>query len=144
METVLKPVAHIFTEEQLAEVCVEWQRILRLLDWQVYLAVVRTSQMDDPEDAGECSWSEPLKIAKIKVLDPQDWSPDFVVGHDMERTLVHELLHLYMIGWEAEPGTVQEAQQEQAICLLADALVGLRRATKGARPNGGQDVCAAP
>lgn len=44
---------------------------------------------------GECEWQLKTKIATIRILDPIDYPENLIIEQDMEKTLVHELLHLH-------------------------------------------------
>jgi hypothetical protein len=50
----------------------------------------------------------------------------------MEKTLVHELLHLHFAPFAAPDGTPEDTAQEQAIDLIAKALVAEHRKTQEA------------
>ncbi|MEW6726892.1 MAG: hypothetical protein AB1327_08035 [Bacillota bacterium] len=112
--------------DQLAEKCAEWQRILRLQDWDVITKIVRSDDMHS-DGQGECTWVIERKEAIIKLLDPVDYSPRSPFEQDHERTLVHELLHLHFAPFTAKDGTLEDIAQEQAIQCFAKAFVELKR-----------------
>lgn len=117
----------ILTQEQLEERLAYWQRVLRLQDWRVKARLVRERDFRNPGNQGECEWSLSTKVAIIRILDPVDYSPDCAWLQDMERTLVHELLHLHFAPFRAESDTAEDISQEQAIDCIATGLVALYR-----------------
>lgn len=103
------------TQQELEELCAEWQARLRLLDWNVRLEICRYYGM--PDSLGDCDCDIPTKAAKIRLLVQDDISPHEVYP-DMEHTIVHELLHLHFAPfYDAE-----NQYMEQAINLIAGAL----------------------
>lgn len=66
-------------------------------------------------------------MAIIHIIDPIDYDPSIIVEQDIEKTVVHELLHLHLAEWSdmTEDGT--PVSGEQAINALASALVNLNR-----------------
>jgi hypothetical protein len=115
------------TSEYMQGVCCDWQRRLRLDDWAVWVSIKRQHQFRKKDRQGECKWDLWKKEAWINILDPQDYPDDAPGPQDMERTLVHELLHLHLAAWQPEPETLEDIMQEQAIHAISAALVGLRR-----------------
>lgn len=113
-------------EMHLQQLLPEWQKILRLQDWDVKLIVDRERNFIGGDSQGECSWVLEKKQAFIKILDPVDF-PDSKWEQDSEETLVHELLHLHFAPFNAEDGTLEDVAQEQAISAIAGALAGLKR-----------------
>lgn len=116
------------TEEELSALCREWQGILRLQDWDVKVRVVRQSSFMVPDAQGECRWVVTKKSALIQLLDPIDYPTDIEWPYDMERTLVHELMHLHSAAFDTfENGSMESAALEQMIECVADGLVRLSR-----------------
>lgn len=103
--------------------CAEWQKILRLQDWGIKITFERHWRMA-PNRAGECSMVVNKKIAVIFILDPIDYSNDYVCSLDPERTVVHELVHLHLA---SNVSTLPETTEEQAVESLASAFVRLKR-----------------
>jgi hypothetical protein len=124
-------VAVTLTQEQLEERLAFWQKVLRLQDWRVRVRLVRQRDLRDPGNQGESEWVLENRAAVIRVLEPFDYPSDSVWPQDMERTLVHELLHLHFAPFDAEPDTAESIAQEQAIDCIATGLVALHR---GQRP----------
>lgn len=117
----------VFTEKELQKLCREWQKRLRLQDWDVKVFVKRESQFINENAAGECSWQLAKKLAVIRILDPIDYGSNLAWPQDQEATLVHELLHLHFAPFAAKDDTPEDTAQEQAIDLIARALVELKR-----------------
>lgn len=115
------------TLEELKASCMVWQERLRLQDWEIRLFISRHTLMD-PDTSGNCRVIPRLKIADIHLIDPVD--SECMVGstYDMEKTLVHELLHaLY---WDCSPpeeNAFATMVLEQAIEFTAMALVAAYR-----------------
>lgn len=97
----------------------KWQHILRLRDWNVVAHVVPKSEV--PDCRGDVEHSVGTKSAMIRIGD------NLTVGEAAE-VLVHELLHLHFAPFEAKVnGSAEDIAQEQAIQLIAEALVSQRR-----------------
>lgn len=113
----------ILTLPQLKKLCKEWQKILRLQDWDIELRLVTLEQMGN--DAQGCIMpSLPNKTAVMFILDQGSYTDD-IFPQDMEETLVHELVHLHTAPFCPEDETFLE---EQAVELMASALVAVKRA----------------
>lgn len=119
----------ILTEVELRQKCAEWQKVLRLEDWDVKVKLKRGRDLE-LGGAGECGWTIEKKQALIKITDSADYPPDCIIPQDMERTLVHELLHLHFAPFDDfESGTAEDTATEQAIHFISCALVDLARRT---------------
>jgi len=115
------------TDQDLNQLCEKWKEILRLQDWDTKITLTRKYNMWQENVQGEVSFTTPKKMAVIHVIDPIDYDPSIVVEQDIEKTVVHELLHLHLAEWSdmTEDGT--PVSGEQAINALAGALVNLSR-----------------
>ncbi len=96
--------------------------------------LMRERDFNTNDSQGECSTVLTTKTAVIRVLDPLDYSPNAAWPQDMERVLVHELLHLHFAPFEAENGTPEDVLQEQAIDCIATGLVALDRQAPASPP----------
>ncbi len=111
----------------------EWQKILRLQDWEITVQFVRGHEIDG--DQAWISHEENHKRATIRLRDPvdlisKDWSED-----SPETSLVHELLHLHILPFgRTEPRTRDRVCVEQAIELITGALIGLKRRADAKEP----------
>lgn len=118
------------TQEDLAALCEDWQRILRLQDWDLAPLLISRRESEKLEIDGQCVCWMKTKQAIIRILTP-DAEPGAGelydhFPHDAEETLVHELLELHFDPFKKQKGPDHEAQ-EQAINLIANALVRLKR-----------------
>jgi hypothetical protein len=120
--------AVVLTEEELRAKCAEWQKLLGLQDWVVTLKMKRAHDM--PEDCGgTCDHMDSKRVAIVSILDPVDYPPNAWIPHDMERDLVHELLHIHLEHWKTERESLEDFSKERAVHALSEALVNLRRGT---------------
>jgi len=110
----------------LDQLCAEWQEILGLQNWDVVAKIVRFYDLDGRVH-GQCSWTLAKREALIKILDPDDYDPDFAFPHDVEKILVYELLHLHFAPFSVGSDTPEGIAQEQAVGAIANALVKLKR-----------------
>ncbi len=102
----------------------DWQLRLGLLDWDITVKVV---SYNDIQGWGCINWNLTEKAADMKLMHPDDASPDAIRPYDIEATLVHELLHLHFAPFAADAETLEETFQEQAINALSRTLVKLQR-----------------
>src|SRR5690606_21888239 len=87
-------------------------------------------ELKSREVAGECEWNLHKKMASVRILDPIDYPDDLMTDHDMEWTLVHELLHLHFAPIGRDSDENQEILIEQAIDSIAWVIVNLTRQNK--------------
>ncbi len=116
------------TEIELQALLTEWQKRLRLQDWDVHIAFTRERDMAVDNSRGAIRWNVSLKEAWLHILDPIDYPPD-QVPQDIEQTIIHELLHLHlvMVAEMAAENEIIQITTEQAIVCIAEALVRLKR-----------------
>lgn len=105
--------------EHLRALCDKWQRRLRLEDWKIDLRLVRHYELE-PGTAGNFTPVLERKEAVIKILVAGDRFESCLQTTE-EQTLVHELLHCH---FESFWYHGKRTEMEQAINLIADALVG--------------------
>jgi hypothetical protein len=123
------------TESELQELCSEWQKRLKLQNWNIICKFVRHNEIG-ADTIAEAHYRLNLETAVLKVLDQDDylrvWDRDF--PQDIEESVVHELLHLELATLAPEGGYygTQEIIQEQTIDRLARVLVALKRETEQA------------
>jgi hypothetical protein len=116
------------TQAELESLLSEWQRRLRLQDWTVRIKCVRVHEMSLAGTDGTCTWQLETKRAIVEIIDPIDYPPSrFGYDQDIEKTIVHELLHLHFAPFATPDGGPFDTAQEQAIDLIAGALVDARR-----------------
>lgn len=119
-------VADVNTLRSLAKM---WQKRLNLSDWDVVVNIARKDDMPE-ESQGACHYQAVKKQAIIQVIHPDDYEGGGHWNQDMERTLVHELLHLHFA--EKTPYAelskdYLELVEERVIEATSQALVDLRR-----------------
>jgi hypothetical protein len=69
----------------------EWQKRLRLMDWTIQADA--TDQRDEC-GGGKTNFHAKYKDARILILNPDKYLPEWLGSRDPEVTLVHELLHI--------------------------------------------------
>lgn len=120
---------NIIPAEELQEKLEFWQKRLRLADWDVDVKIVPLREMDGSQ-SGQVTYSVEHKWANIKLIDPADYSMEAMRPYVMERTLIHELLHLHMTAFKTQYGTPEGLAEEQLINALSSALIELARCGK--------------
>ncbi len=118
----------IFNQEELEEACYKWQQILRLENWDIVLSIERAKNFADLDNQGEIEYRLELGAAAIRILHPDDWPDNTQWVYDMEKTLVHELLHLHFSFFEPEDKkSLNYTLWERTIETLARIIVDLER-----------------
>jgi len=84
----------ILTEKQLREISKYWIAVLGLTDWNIAININHKGDMELTCVAGEVSYSFVEREVQIRILHPDDYVGGPAFLQDMEKTLVHELLHL--------------------------------------------------
>jgi hypothetical protein len=118
--------AESFTREKLFV----WQKRLNLEDWKISVTLARSSELR-PKTLGNIHWDLDKKTATIRVLDPADYKlPLKEMLHDMEFTVVHELIHLELapVLSDVQRNDANRREEEHAVNHMADALLKLDRA----------------
>lgn len=114
-----------WTQERLDGLLAEWQKVLRLQDWDFFPVFRRMRDMEG-DNQGEFHPVLVKKEALIRLLDPVDYPSDAVYPYDLELTLVHELVHAHFSPfWDTAES--KRVEMEQAIESIAKALVSLKR-----------------
>ena len=105
-----------------------WQSILGLDDWDIKVKVIKQCEFCWCEDAsGEVKYNFIHKEALIHLLNPEEFkNPDF--KYDIEKTLVHELLHCKFAIIEKEEQINDITHQ--LIDEIAKSMIKLKRRTK--------------
>ena len=99
-----------------------WQKRLALAEWKIQAHIVRQSDLN-PDTLGNLKWSSQDHSASIKVLDPRDYDmPAEQIAADMERTVVHELVHLEL---SVLPRNGSRKVEEQVVNRMTEALLSL-------------------
>jgi len=104
-----------------------WQARLRLSDWEIKARIVRAVAMARPDANAEVAVYLKAKRATITLCHPEDYAirNDGLWPYDMERYLVHELLHVPMKAFapDSEDEPDKHILMEQFIESMASALV---------------------
>lgn len=119
-----------WSDKDLVELCKEWQKRLRLQDWEVQISFKRKFDMALAEALGDITYQRESRRAVINILDPLDYDPAHLFPIDIEHTVVHELLHIPIsayIAVEFECDGPESLAQEQAINSITTALVNAKR-----------------
>ena len=119
----------ILTEPQLKDLCKEWRNILRLNQWFINVRLCKQKCFINDNCDGEVEKVLASSKATIKILASEDYKDNY--PQDMEKILVHELLHLAFDTFEPN-GELKYALMEGVIERLAIVLVDLKR---GNSPN---------
>ena len=126
MKFTIRDCGHPVEEAKAAEILLYWLPALRLQDWEIFLSFVRN--WDLPHSFAEIEMQQAKKIGIIRILVPTDHDDGRVHKYDMERTLVHELVHLHMRPFQKTDATpLEDDMLEVAIHSLSWALVEQRR-----------------
>ena len=117
------------TDADVQAICRIWQARLRLQDWDIHCQLVRGFRLT--EAIAEVETSDTKRTAWIRVMNPADYHPDFLLPYDPERSVVHELLHIVLRPIAQEAETLAE---EQVVHLLSGTLVSLYRSRPDLAP----------
>ena len=118
---------HLFNLDYLEELLEEWKSILHLEQWDIELRRSRQIDFLEEDNQGEVTFNKVECQAIIRILDHTD-SVDTPFKQDMEKTLVHELLHLIYADFEPEDSnSLQYTLWHRSIDSMARVLVSLKR-----------------
>ena len=112
--------------DELVGLCADWQQRLRLQDWNVEIAVKRKLDATRDDCMAYIEVMEDKKHARITFIDPVDLDPEGWPQETLERSLVHELLHLHVWPFNPKENTPRWTAMEQAVHALAGALVDMK------------------
>jgi hypothetical protein len=121
---------YIFNQEQLKNLCNEWQKVLGLSDWDIKITISRAKEMFDEDTQAGVNWVLRKKTALIKILDPIDYKISGVTfwEQDMEQSLVHELMHLHIASFDnSKEGSLEDICVDQVCDIVAKGFVKLKR-----------------
>lgn len=111
------------------DLCRWWQEQLYLEHWEVALRISRAREMNK-EGQAEIQWVYPKATATMSILNPVDYPPS-PFKQDMEKSLVHELLHIHFAPFDTHPdGSLEHQMLERAIDQIAKTLTNLKRGGK--------------
>jgi hypothetical protein len=118
------------TDDELAERLSYWQGVLRLRDWDINARMVSAHEMEAGSE-GRIDPKPSLKEADIKILNWEGYGGTVFRPLDSEQILVHELLHLFFLAFDTREDSAERLEEEQAVHLIAKALVALDRKHDG-------------
>lgn len=99
-----------------------WQKRLALDDWTIEAHIVRQDDLNH-DTLGNLKWSASGHTATIKVLNPLDYDmPATQIPSDIERTVLHELVHLEL---SVLPRNGSRLVEEQVVNRVTEALLQL-------------------
>jgi hypothetical protein len=114
-----RPSPETLIQEKLAV----WQQRLKLDEWTISIVMSHPRDLK-PKTLGNIHWDPEKKSAVIRVLDVADYRmplPEALL--DIERTVVHELIHLELSTLPTNEGSRRE--EERAVNKIAEALLQL-------------------
>ena len=116
------------TQLELEELCKEWQKRIRLQDWEISIKFVKWHDLEENQ-RGNIGWEVKKKIAAIRIMAEDQFPPECSEPCDIEKTVVHELLHLHTITWNGDDADSAKcrSEEEQCVHILSCALVDLKR-----------------
>ena len=120
------------TTDELTSKVALWQKRLRMQDWRFEVMVGRRSKAPTslgPGCAGCARWDTHERLAYIYLVEADDLGDLDPPYLDMERTLVHEMVHV-LFAMAASQDDQQGPGWEQAINAVADALLTMESACK--------------
>lgn len=119
----------ICTRSKLERLLSEWQKRLRLQDWDIEIKLVRSREL--PDHAQASLWTNhDHRMAEITIIEPADYQGGEEWPQDMEASMVHELVHLcwwFLPTIDHEQDSIRYSLEEQAVETLALSLIDLRR-----------------
>lgn len=108
----------------------EWQARLDLNDWVIKLNEnVSPNDMQSQDACGECIGDTVHKTAIINIMNEKDYG-ERIIPFDMEKTLVHELLHCKFAIIDDSGNDVVDRCIHQLVEDLAKALIKAKRERK--------------
>jgi len=112
------------TRADLDALLAEWQPALRLQHWTITIQYTRRLGA-----SAQVRYLVNSLKAKIEVIDPIDYDADFCnEPQDVERSVVHELVHLHFAPISPDNDSPGHLHEEQAVEALSRAIVGIKRA----------------
>ena len=115
------------TEQEIYELCDEWNQRLGLSDWAIVVRPnCKPEDMSEQDVSGSTTYNEVCKAAMMELIDPQYYG-ERIIPLDLEKTIVHEMLHLKLALVADHVGEMQERYMHQIIDDLARAFVDAKR-----------------
>ena len=115
------------TEQEIYDLCGEWKQRLGLCDWMIAIRPnCKPEDMSEQNVSGSTTYTEVCKAAMMELIDPQYYG-ERIRPLDLEKTIVHEMLHLKLALVADHVGEMQERYMHQIIDDLARAFVDAKR-----------------
>lgn len=115
------------TEKNVDELCRKWQKILRLEDWEIHTELFSAREFEECDRQGEVVYDISTGQAIIHLLDV-DARLDTPFPYDLEKVLVHELLHLHFAIFEPEKeDSLRHDLWERTVEKMAQIMLRLHR-----------------
>jgi hypothetical protein len=114
-----------YTEKQLDQILRKWQKKLRLQDWELDIFYVDPEQFSKEGSCGEVRAHVNRKIGVIGIGRPElilERDPDYC-NHEIEDTIIHELLHLHLNPFTPFDDDLGMLAVEQAIEAISRVLL---------------------
>jgi hypothetical protein len=105
-----------------------WQDRLRLRDWRIKASFEDRHAVNDTYAQTEINLA--FKTARVRICHPDRIDPEWTGSHDIETTLVHELLHLHAATFEDRLRADDKSNPEFEFMIdsISEALVHAYRA----------------
>ncbi len=115
------------TQRKLDNTLRRWQKRLRLQDYDISVEFADAATMDGGDAVGMCHIDWQNGTARIRVLRPEAIEHEAEHFHNVEMTIVHELIHflLHPIIKPNKQGTLAHAVEEQVVEKIAKGLLNL-------------------
>lgn len=121
------------TQDQIESVLTYWQRALKLDNWNISIKLVPISDPDiDYNKQGCVNIIKEALQAEIKILRHDDWINFGPFKQDMERVIIHELMHVLFHAFDPnlnddEDDEFKKTAFHQIIETLARSFVNVSR-----------------
>ncbi|MBF1041752.1 MAG: hypothetical protein HXK92_08965 [Lachnospiraceae bacterium] len=115
------------TEKTVDDLCRKWQTLLRLRDWDIHVELFSAREFSEEDRQGEVFYDISTGQAIIHLLDV-DAKLDTPFPYDLEKVLVHELLHLHFAIFEPEKeDSLRHDLWERTVEKMAQVMLRLHR-----------------
>ncbi len=114
-----------YTEKQLDGLLRKWQKKLRLQDWELDILYVDPVQFSKEGSCGEIRAHVNRKLGVIGIGRPDlmlEKDPDYC-NHEIEDTIIHELLHLHLNPFSPFDDDLGMLAVEQAIEAISRVIL---------------------
>ncbi len=112
----------ILSEPELKARAEYWQQVLGLQDWNIQVEILRERDLRLDDAAAETCIKFIQKVAIIRLIDPLDYGEGterFIIAQNMEKHLLHEMLHIFFSNIEDDIGEYHAKLLHQHIDVLA-------------------------